>query len=83
MAQAAVGESDRHKPAVRIEALHQPRLHRLNVAAQKAGQIDQVATVGQHEIARFIGFGIACWPPHLPAGFHERLQVVGHGVTID
>src|SRR5438445_6442294 len=82
MPETAIGEIDTNEPAVSAKTLEQARLHGVDLAAQEAGAVHQVAAVCQHEVAAPVCLGISLVPPGLLAGDGDRLQVIGHGVAV-
>ena len=83
MSQRAVGEVDRDEPAIRAETFEQPSVKTHDRPAQKSGCIDQMAAMGQDKVPPPIGLGIALGLERLRARHRDRLEVVGHRVSIN
>src|SRR5262245_47615326 len=63
--QAPIGKVDADEPAVSIGSFEQPRLNAGNLAAEKPRRVDQVAPVGEHEVAAFVRLGVPAGTLHL------------------
>src|SRR5262249_10766449 len=74
--EAAVGEIDGDKPAVRAEALEETGANGLDLAAEEAGRIDEMAAVRQHEVTPLVRLRIALGLARVLTADGNRLQVV-------
>src|SRR6266480_1509799 len=82
MAQAAVGKIDLHKPAIGAKLLHPTCANTPDLSAEKASGIDEMTAVGQHEVTSFVSLGITFRAPGVLTDLWDRLQIVGHRVSI-
>ena len=75
VAQRAVGEPRFDEPAIGPEPLGEPCPHLGDLAAEEAGRVDEVAAMGQHEVAAEVGLGV------VRRAFFWRALVAGSGWT--
>src|SRR5437870_7010678 len=69
-------------PTVGVELMYQPGADRLDLAAKEPGGIDQMAAMGEHEVAALVGLGIALRVARLGALERDWLEVIRHGVAV-
>src|SRR6266496_3981141 len=79
---AAIGEFSRNKPAIGSELFDESGLDTDDLAAQKAGRIDEVTGVPQEIVALPVCFRIACWSPGMCTRDGNGLEVVGFDIAV-
>src|SRR5215203_1877292 len=82
VSRAPVGELDLREPAIRAELFNQSGADGLNLPAQKAGRVEQVARMSEHVVAPEIRLRVALRPPRPLAQLDYGLKGVGHGVAM-
>src|SRR5215210_4703330 len=83
VADAAISELRLSEPAAGAEFLHEPGAYAHYLPAQEADGVKEVAAVRQHVVTSPVRPGFALWSPGLFAGQGDRLQGVGHRVTVE
>src|SRR4051812_43677647 len=83
MAECSVGKLDFNKPAIRAESFEDPSSDGGDFTGEETSRIDQVARVREDKIATLIRLRIPTGFASGVADEGDRLEIVGHGVTID